>query len=62
MRDVCRVADFPCMQHHILADGHVGQSINMVAGDALVIIVMVVVVLVEVLVEVLLVVVVVCAR
>ena len=32
MRDVCRVADFPCMQHHILADGHVGQSINMVAG------------------------------
>ena len=62
MRDVCRVADFPCMQHHILAYGHVGQSINMVAGDALVIIVMVVVVLVEVLVEVLLVVVVVCAR
>jgi hypothetical protein len=50
------------MQHHILAYGHVGQSINMVAGDALVIIVMVVVVLVEVLVEVLLVVVVVCAR
>ena len=59
---MCRVADFPCMQHHILAYGHVGQSINMVAGDALVIIVMVVVVLVEVLVEVLLLVVVVCAR